>query len=234
MLRPDSIYIELKGDPKRIQQYKEFASAGDIEIVEEGQGYYMTSPQLEVMASDIEAYKYGQELLDTLHGVSTVIYGGPFGISLGTVNRIPGVQCGAGSSSLPFTVTVVRPQSEELVREAKELILAARNVPVILKCLKYYRLGYPSIYDMGKIIEIIEKDCQESHKKLIKRGYIENAILDNLGANFNNPDLHGDQARHAVTKGGPISQKKYMPIEVMQGYVKTIFEKWVADKIDIK
>lgn len=229
LLKPDSIYIELKGEPVKIEQYKEFSSDGDIQIIEERQVYYMTSPQLQIMASDVEAYKYAQELLDMLHGVSTVIYGGPFNISLGTLNHIPGVQRGAGSCFLSGSLTVVRPPSEELTQAAKRLIIAAKGIPVILECLRYFRLGHPSIFDMYKIFEIIQDDCN-GYKNLEKCNYIDSNILDNLKTNLNHPALQGESARHARMQGSP-SPERYMPIDEMQRTIITLFNNWIVSKL---
>lgn len=224
------MYIELKGDSGRIEQYKEFAGEGNIEIVKDAQSYYITSPELQAMSSDVESYKKGQELLDLLHGISAVIYGGPFGISLGTVNRTPGMQRGSGSSFISARATIVKAPSEDLSLAAKNLISAAKNVPVILECLRYFCLGHPSIFDMYKIYEIIRTDCG-GHDEVHKRGYIDKTILNDLCSNINHSKLQGEQARHARMPGRDPKPESYMPIEEMQRTVIMIFNKWVNDKV---
>lgn len=198
----------------------------------------MTSEGLGKIANASDADSMATDLLRIMHGIVTIVTGGPYPIKIKEMRVYDAkkdefqVAC-----DISCTVYVVKPQ----VQDTKQRISAITKQvfkshkcgeETLRRCLTILSNGQPNLYDGYKIYELIEEDCKNITQKKSGQNALKEANLITDGErrimtyNMNSYTLQGEAARHAGDDAKDIAKYK-VQYQYVQKLVMKLVEKWL-------
>jgi len=219
--------IRLHGDSQSLRRFGELFAAGDPIVEQDADGYYVLKATAMETVDRADATTRAEEVVEVLNGAARLIDPSIItAVRFGQHVRHPvhGTYA-VVSSALEVRWRVESNDPADSASFAREYFrLAFRNgaVAKVLRLLCDRHLEWAVLW---KIYEVIIDDLG-SKEALLATGWTNKSQLSSFGAAANRPDISGDKARHARSRGAPPA---HAPLTLKQGqsYILRLARNWL-------
>lgn len=200
----------LKGHEFDLAVLAELLHSGKVQVRKDGQGYFLSSDELDPLEPGTELHEYAGRLVGIANGWARanhpdfrpVALSGRYSdgdhihsvvvadtIVIRSRIEAAGIVVGAGGNWQPAQTT---PATE------RSLPVSNPNIAEALTIMGKMPFGWPELY---KVFEIVRDDV--TTRSITKLGWATDAEIDAFTASANRPDVSGAAARHARMSGNP-------------------------------
>ncbi len=218
--------IRLNGESESLRRLGELFAAGDPIVEQDADGYYVLKAAAMESVDRADATTRAEEAVAILNGAARLIDPSITAVRFGQHVRHPvhGTYAVVSSTlELRWRVESNDPaDSPSFAREYFRLAFRNDAVAEVLRLLCDRHLEWAVLW---KIYEIIVDDLG-SKKALLATGWTDESQLSSFGAAANRPDVSGDKARHAPSRGAPPA---HAPLTLKQGqsYILRLARNWL-------
>ncbi|MFF7525968.1 hypothetical protein [Streptomyces pseudovenezuelae] len=237
-----AVKASLDGDSFDLDTLVELFPEGDPAVSKEGDGYYLSSAELDGLLDDKgQLVATADRLLQKISGIARILDSSFRPVRLpGTFVEENGEGEGrrhhvvVGDTAMVLSRTHVAivgivdgqsPSVEPPPPEGPPYLQLASSHPDVAEALEI--LGQPSVslnwIDLYKLFEIV-RDSVGNEQALKRKGWMPEGEISAFKASANRPDVSGSAARHARMSGGPPKLK--MNLAEGEAFIRKLVAAW--------
>jgi hypothetical protein len=242
--------VQLKGHEYDILDLKQHFERTDVSIVQEQGAFFLKVNDFQRFTSQEQSgdvLKAAQGVLPTLIGLSKVRLGKHLAIKVdGRVVWIAddGTRNAYVMITTPLTIRARSRVTAALSNEPgkppptpppnpnEALLKLARTDPLVATALRYFSEPEQRWYNLYKVLDTIETDVAartnvKREDAIPNQGWATGTVLGNFTANANHAGVHGDDARHGILSGRPLSPNKVIALAEAEALMRHILNEWL-------
>jgi len=228
----------LEGHQFDLAYLAQLLPAGNIRVVQEGDRYYLTSPEIDNPAAGTHFHDVAERIITHVNGLGLASHSAFRPVSLSRIYNdekgitvVPETAHLEARGALSATVTATDASGNAVSPEPSpgpDLIALADSNPdvaEVLEILGESQRGWAGL-GWGDLFKIHEKIQESISGAIPNMGWASGADDDAFGASANRRDISGRDARHSRTEKRP-PPKRTMTIHQGRQYIRDIVAKWL-------
>lgn len=221
--------VALRGDPADLVRWPGIFVGPTVTVVERQGSYYLRTPELDAEEDIEKARDIAIRRVELMNGVMAVMFSDASPIDVGSlVTELDELRKkGTFHSETPVYYREPQIPTELPNDTANHLISLAVEDPVVAHALRLRGYGRPDAVTLYKIYELISKDTGGGDA-IADKGWATKTELRRFTNSMNNPNVLGDQARHAASSATPPAQP--MSIPDARVFVEKLLKAWLIEK----
>jgi len=233
--------VRLKGEKFDLQDLPVLLTSPEVTVIEEDGKYYLKSEDFNSLTDAGDVLAASKPILETINGALLLYLGGFQTIEAdGTVIGIDengkhhnyafiSPTSIIGRSRVSARLTVMKTNgtvnSSRQPSKVKSWIAVARQNKNVADAFHFF--GKPTWSNLYKAYEIIRDDVG-GENEIVEKGWVKKSNITRFRRTAQNPEVLGDDARHARTKDEP--PKKPMPLSEATSLIQTLLKNWLRSK----
>jgi len=228
--------VQLNGDKFDLEDFPEWFTNPDLQVVEELDGFYLKSVLFEPLEDAESVRSLAQELLERLIGAAKLFRPNLVPVELGPVVQqrkdgqkrhhillVSSLTMRSKVSSVKLNVN----GNDDTLDVPRPAIWAsvAKDSEKVRQALRYWTKGTDSWFNLYKILEVIESDVGG---EIFSSKWASKAAVNCFTQTANSYETLGDDARHAKSHIPPPSNP--MNIQEAKQLIKSLLENWIESK----